>query len=318
MTPAPFLPFAVALALVTLAPTASAFEVRAEIVPITRTVHAEVQTDERPVARARIVGLVAELEVDEGDRVERGQVIARIEDPELASRLAAAEAEVGRAEVRSRIAARDLQRQRALFEEDDVSRARLDEAIRRADEAEQAVEAARSQAQTLRERRARGDVLAPGDGPVIEVRVEQGSAVRPGAAVARVATAPSVVRIRVPERHLDHLRGAEAIRIATPEGPVHAELRLIYPDVVGGRIQADLVLPEGVEPAPVGRRLAVKLQVDQREQLLVPRDLVEERAGLAFVRRADGGRTLVQLGRDVGERVVVLSGLRAGDRLTPP
>ena len=309
----------VLLLLLILAPSAAgAFEVRPEPVAITRTVHAEVQTDERPVARARITGLVVELAVDEGDRVEAGEVIARVEDPELASRLAAAEAEVERAAVRRRVAHRDLQRTRALFEEDDVSRARLDEAIRRADEAANAEEAARSRADTLRARRVRGEVLAPGDGPVIEVRVEEGSAVRPGAAVARVATAPSVVRIRVPERHLSYLRRKDAIRIATADGPVEAELRRLYPDVVRGRIEADLALPEGVAPEPVGRRVAVSLQVDEREAFLVPRDLVEERAGLAFVRRADGGRTLVQLGRDVGERVVVLSGLEAGDRLTPP
>jgi multidrug efflux pump subunit AcrA (membrane-fusion protein) len=160
--------------------------------------------------------------------------------------------------------------------------------------------------------------LAPGDGPVVEVRVEEGSAVRPGTAVARVATAPSVVRIRVPERHLAYLRAADAIRIATADGPVTGKLRRLYPDVVGGRVQADLALPAGVEPEPVGRRLAVTLQVAEREALLVPRALVEARAGLAFVRREDGGRTLVQLGRRVGERVVVLSGLEAGDRLTPP
>ncbi len=306
------------LCLLLLASSAHAFEVRPETVPVTRTVHAEVQTDERPLARARITGLVVALDVDEGDRVAAGQVIARVEDPELASRLAAAEAEVERAAVRRRVADRDLQRTRALFEEDDVSRARLDEAIRRAEEAANAEDAARSRADTLRARRARGEVLAPGDGPVVEVHVEEGSAVRPGAAVARVATAPAVVRIRVPERHLPYLRRTEAIHIATADGPVEADLRRVYPDVVRGRIEADLALPEGVAPQPIGRRLAVSLVVDEREQLLVPRDLVEERAGLAFVRREDGGRTLVQLGREVGERVVVLAGLVAGDRLTPP
>jgi len=122
----------------------------------------------------------------------------------------------------------------------------------------------------------------------------------------------------VPERHLSHLRRAEAIRVDTPDGPVTAELRWIYPDVVQGRIEADLALPDGVAAEPVGRRLPVSLQVDEREQLLVPRELIEQRAGLAFVRRADGGRTLVQLGRSMGERVVVLSGLEAGDRLARP
>jgi RND family efflux transporter MFP subunit len=297
---------------------AGPYRVTPQIVPVTRIVHAEVQADERPVARARITGLIRSLEVDEGDRVQAGDVIARVEDPELSSRIAAAEAEVARAAARDRMAQRDLVRARALFEENTLSAARLDEATRRAADAAGAESAARSEVETLRTRRARGDVLAPAAGPVIEVRPEAGSAVRPGAFVARIAAEPLLVRIAVPERHLPFLRGAAAVRIETPEGPREAELIRVYPDVVQGRVEADLRLPDGIAPVPIGRRLPVSLQVDTAERLLVPRALVEQRHGLAFVRRADGGRTLVQLGRARGDRVTVLSGLRAGDLLVPP
>jgi hypothetical protein len=108
------------------------------------------------------------------------------------------------------------------------------------------------------------------------------------------------------------------VTVETPAGPRRAELTKVYPDVVQGRVEADLRLPAGVAPVPVGRRLPVALQVDSAERLLVPRRLVEQRHGLAFVRRAEAGLTLVQLGRAYGDRVAILSGLQAGDNLVAP
>lgn len=286
--------------------------------PIERTVHAEVRAVERPAARARIAGILERLDVDEGDAVEAGETIARVVDPELASRIAAADARVAAAKARTREARRDLKRQRALFRDGTIAEARLDEAIRRVRDRENAEKAARKEAETLRARRARGDVLAPADGTVVEVVPTVGTAVRPGALVARVAARPVRVRLAVPERHLRSLEAARTVPVEAAGGTREARIVRIYPDVVDGRVEADVVLPEGVDAVPVGRRVPVRLAVDVRRRIVVPRDYIETRQGLSYVYRAGDGRTLVQLGEPVGEGVVVLSGLHPGDRLVAP
>lgn len=302
----------------TSAEEAGSYRVEPETLAIERTVHAQVRSDECPLARARVAGMLRTLEVDEGDRVAKAQVIARVEDPELASRIVAARAEVERVEARNRQAERQLSRAQELFREDNLSERARDQAREEARASAKALEAARAEVDTLLARRARGAVLAPAAGYVTEVRPTVGSRLQAGGFVARIAAEPVVVRVAVPERHLRHLARGDELTLATPEGARRTEVVKIYPDVERGRIEADLRLPEGVPALPLGRRVPVRLPVATAERLMVPRRLVSERHGLAFVERADGGRTLVQLGRAEGERVTILSGLRAGDVLIAP
>jgi RND family efflux transporter MFP subunit len=295
-----------------------AYRVETEPVAITRIVHAEVRPVERPEARARIGGLLRDLTVDEGDRVEDGEVIALIEPPKLASRIEAATAERDRAEARQRRARRALARAEELHAENVMSQADFDDAREAAVRATNAVEAAESEIETLRARRQRGEVLAPAAGWVIEVLPTSGSPLQAGGLVARIAAAPAVIRIAVPERHLDRLQQAAGLTLNTSTGSEPAELLRLYPDVRKGRVEADLRLPADASPLPVGRRLAVTLTLDEVERVLIPTRLITAHHGLSFVNRAEHGRTLVQLGARDGDRITVLSGLRAGDRLLAP
>ncbi|WP_462321621.1 efflux RND transporter periplasmic adaptor subunit [Halochromatium sp.] len=294
------------------------YVVEAKQVPVTRIVHAEVQPVERPEARARIAGLLRELVVDEGDAVEDGQVIARVEPPKLESRIAAARAERTRAEASERQTQRALARAEELHVEDVMSQADLDDAREAAVSATNAVEAAAAEIDTLLARQERGEVLAPATGWVIEVLPTTGSAMQAGGLIARIAAAPALIRVAVPERHLGRLQQATSLTLETTLGPQQAELVKLYPDVRQGRVEADLRLPEGQPALPVGRRVPVRLTLDQVERLVVPERLISERHGLTFVYRAEAGCTLVQLGARRGDRMIVLSGLRAGDRLIAP
>jgi hypothetical protein len=141
---------------------------------------------------------------------------------------------------------------------------------------------------------------------------------QPGGLIARIAAAPAVIRVAVPERHLGRLQQATSLTLETTLGPQQAELVKLYPDVRQGRVEADLRLTEGQPALPVGRRVPVRLTLDQVERLVVPERLISERHGLTFVYRAEAGSTLVQLGARRGDRMIVLSGLRAGDRLIAP
>ena len=292
--------------------------VEPERVSETRVVHAEVRPVERPEARARIAGLLRELIVDEGDRVEDGQIIARIDPPKLEARIEAAKAERARAEANERQTRRALARAEELYAENVMSQADLDEARQAAVAAANAVKAADSEIDTLLARRKRGEVLAPATGWVLEVLPTIGSAMQPGGLIARIGAAPAVLRVAVPERHLSRLQEVSALTLETASGPQEAELVHLYPDVRQGRVEADLRLPEDQPALPVGRRVPVRLTLEEVERLLVPERLISVRHGLTFVERADHGRTLVQLGARRGDRMIVLSGLRAGDRLIAP
>ncbi|WP_201066764.1 efflux RND transporter periplasmic adaptor subunit [Thiorhodovibrio litoralis] len=285
---------------------------------MSRVVHAQVRAVERPEARARIAGLLRDLAVDEGDPVEDGQIIARVEPVKLDARLAVAKAKRAQAETRQNRTRRALARAEELHADQVMSQADLDDAREAAVSADNAVDAADSEVDTLLARRRRGDIPAPATGWVMEVMPANGSQMQPGALIARIAAAPAVIRVAVPERHLDRLQEAMALTLETASGPQEAELVHLYPQVHQGRVEADLRLPEDQPPLPLGRRVAVRLRLEEVERFLVPERLISVRHGLTFVERADHGRTLIQLGARRGARMTVLSGLRTGDRLVAP
>lgn len=83
-----------------------------------------------------------------------------------------------------------------------MNQADLDDAREAAVSATNAEEAAAAEIDTLLARRKRGEVLAPARGWVIDALPTAGSAMQPGGLIARIAAAPAVIRVAVPERHL--------------------------------------------------------------------------------------------------------------------
>lgn len=289
--------------------------VDARPVPVLRSVEARVRGAERLVAPARIAGLLRDLSVAEGDTVEDGAVIARVEAPELASRIDAAEARAEAAQARLVEAQADRARQQDLLDAGTIAAARFEDARRRAADAEARARAARREVDRLAARRSRGRVIAPAAGRVVDMPVAEGAALQPGAPVARIAAHPLRLRLAIPETQLGALRRRE---IRVPGAGSGAELIRILPDLEAGRVEAEVALPDEIARGPVGRSVPVEIVIATVDRIVVPEDYLIREADLAFVLHAEGGRTLVRLGRAVADGVVVLSGLREGDRILRP
>ena len=98
-----------------------------------KAVFATVEAVDVVPARVRTGGTVAGLAVDEGQRVERGQVLAVVGDEKLALTVGAPAARIRGLEVEPAQAQTDLDRARNLFERGVIPKARLDEAQTRRD-----------------------------------------------------------------------------------------------------------------------------------------------------------------------------------------
>jgi hypothetical protein len=138
--------------------------------------------------------------------------------------------------------------------------------------------------------------------------------------VATIGSGGLFLRLAVPERHAAALREGDAIRIGSGGAAVQGRLAKVYPQIVGGRVTADVEVAE-LPDAFVNARVPVELPVGERQALLVPRAAVATRSGIDFVTILEGGVEVaraVVLGEAVGERVEVLTGLRAGDEMVVP
>jgi multidrug efflux pump subunit AcrA (membrane-fusion protein) len=81
------------------------------------------------------------------------------------------------------------------------------------------------------------------------------------------------------------------------------------------------VSPSGFETLPIGARVTAYVSLGRRQAVLVPRAYVVTRYGLDYVRFVQPGggvvETTVETAPYDGDRVEILGGLNAGDRIAP-
>jgi multidrug efflux pump subunit AcrA (membrane-fusion protein) len=118
------------------------------------------------------------------------------------------------------------------------------------------------------------------------------------------------------------MRAGDAVQIGArgleDEGAKReGRVRLVYPEIEGGRVIADVEVP-GLGDYFVGERTRVYVNTGVRRAIIVPRAYVYRRAGVDYAKLADGSEVVVQLGAAQDSNVEILAGLKDGDELASP
>ncbi len=307
-----------------VAPAAGRLTVQAQTVADLKPVPATLTTRDMAEARARISGVLVSLSVKEGDMVRQGQVIGRVKDDRLALQTGAFDAQVSAAVAEAARANADLSRTRDLFSHGVYAQARLDQVEAQAKAANANLAAARAQRGASAELGAQGAILAPAAGRVLTADVPVGSVVMPGQTLAKVTAGPMVVRVELPEGQARALKVGDVVQLASEDlrgVAAQGTITQVYPSVTGGQVTAD-VSARGLPQDLIGQRVRAQIKVGSRSALIVPRRYIVTRFGVDYARlvRADNTVSETPVQTTAGptvDTVEVLSGLRAGDVLTP-
>jgi multidrug efflux pump subunit AcrA (membrane-fusion protein) len=219
---------------------------------IARPVHASgrIGHDAETRLAFKVGGVVAQVLVDDGARVRRGQLLARLDPREIDAQLSSAESARAKAE-------RDLDRARVLRREDVVAGEVLDNATT-------AAEVARAVADAARFNRRFSEIRATADGVVLARLVEPGEVVGPGTPIFLVGAGTRsgrVVRIGVADRDVVRLAVGDPATIrldALPGRVLAGEVGEIAPAAtpttgafeVTVRITGPVPSAPGPDPAP--------------------------------------------------------------------
>ncbi|CAN5908274.1 efflux RND transporter periplasmic adaptor subunit [soil metagenome] len=306
------------------APAAGRLTVQAQTVADMKPVPATLTTRDMAEARARISGVLTSLAVKEGDMVRQGQVIGRVKDDRLALQTGAFDAQVTAAAAEAARANADLGRTRDLFAHGVYAQARLDQVEAQAKAANANLAAARAQRGASAELGAQGAILAPAAGRVLVADVPVGSVVMPGQTLAKITAGPMVVRIELPEGQARTLKIGDVVQLAAEDlrgVAAQGTITQVYPSVTGGQVTAD-VSAAGLPQDLIGQHVRAQIKVGSRSALVVPRRYIVTRFGVDYARlvRTDNtiSETPVQTtSGPTAATVEVLSGLRAGDVLSP-
>lgn len=125
-------------------------------------------------------GRVTAVNVDAGDWVEQGQVLAVIDRSVQAQQADAQAAQIEVARADARLAQQNLDRALQLVERGFISKAEVDRLTATRDSAAARIKVAEAQLRELRARNARLNILAPASGYVLERNVEPGQTVGAG------------------------------------------------------------------------------------------------------------------------------------------
>jgi HlyD family secretion protein len=289
------------------------------ILAVNGRIRPRLQVDIRP----SLAGELIALPFDVGNRVRKGQVIARIDDaPELAA-IAEAAASVRTQEATLAQARRELRRFEALGQfatKREVEQRRLAVV-----EGERELNRRRAGVVQVREQRERRVLRAPFDGVILERLVDPGQTVGLDSIIYRLANLyRPEVSAEVDEIYATEIRpGMEArIRLPGESAPLKALVAHVEPrvDPATGARDVRLELVDGSVDAPSGLTVTVNLLIDRKSRAIsVPRSAIIQNGSGAAVRLVDEDGVVTE--RRIrfvdwpAEEVIVTSGLKAGERV---
>ncbi|MCB1226976.1 MAG: efflux RND transporter periplasmic adaptor subunit [Verrucomicrobiales bacterium] len=269
-----------------------------------------VRSKQQAVVEAKVSGRVEQSLAVPGQTVKAGDLLVQLDVREIEAKVESAKAMLEQAD-------RELARYRQLVSQNAATRQELE-----ANEARQKVAAASvAEAETML---GYARVTAPFDGVVTRKLAEVGDLAMPGKPLVEIES-PKGLRFEtdLPEELLEKVSLGEkmAIRVPSAEGELEGTVSEIAPvaDPVSRtfRVKLDLPAAKGLRTGQFGR---VAVPVAESKLLAVPVKAVVKRGQLEEVFVVADGRAwmrLVKTGKELGDRIEILSGLEVGEQVVP-
>jgi RND family efflux transporter MFP subunit len=300
---------------------------------------------------SKITGRIVALNVEEGSKVKKGEILARLENDDIAAsrRQAAANLEVARsnrdqakAELRDATLAYD--RQKTLLAKDfvakadyDLAEARYRKALAAVAAGEASITAARAALNVAEWSLEYTNIRSPFDGVVLTKNADVGDIVTPlGAAANAKASAVTIadldslmVEADVSESNLGKVKLGQPCEIqldAIPDSRFRAAVHMIVPTADRSKATVMVkvrfvdkdprVLPEmSAKVAFLSREIEAK---DEKPRTAVSQKAIIDRDGKKYVFLITGNRadlTPVTAGAQLGDMIEVQNGIKAGDKV---
>ncbi len=274
--------------------------------PVTEEVVGSVRTRLRSTIEAKVSGRISELPVTLGQKVQSGDLLAKIDAREIQARLEQAEAQSDQAN-------RDLDRVRTLAGKQVASKQELESAEARARVAEAALREARTMLGYV-------NVTAPFDGIVSRRLAEVGDLAAPGKPLLEIEDRGELrFEADVPEALIGMVNAGDKIEVSIPA------IRQILPATIGEvsptadatsrtfLIKLDLPASPELRAGQFGR---AAVPVGEAKSLRIPAAAIVKRGQMEIVFVNDSGKArlrLVRTGKIFPDGVEILSGLSEGD-----
>lgn len=274
--------------------------------------------------RSEVSGAVLQTYVEKGQRVTRGQILARIDDAGIRDAYLSARSGVRTADQATTVARRNAERATALAEAGAVAERELEIARWNVMNAESQLADAQARLTQAQKLLSKTQVRAPFAGIVSERQVSAGDVVQPGGEMVTIVD-PSSMRLEgsVPSEALGSVQTGAPVEFTVSGYPGRVftgRVERVNPvvDPATRQVRVYVAIPNAAGALVGGLFAEGRVATESRTALLAPASAVDDRGVTPTVLRLKGGRAesvAVQVGlRDAAtERVELKSGVSQGD-----
>ncbi len=272
---------------------------------------------------------LAEVRVNVGDVVKRGQVLASFAPDSIQADVAQIRASVAEAEATLAEAAANAQRARELDSTGALSAQQINQYVTAERTAQARLQAQRAAAQVQQLRLRQTQVLAPDNGVISARSATVGAVLPAGQELFRLIRQGRLEwRAEVAAADLARLKPGLPVSLsvaapaagATATAPIAGRVRMVAPTVDAqtrnGIVYVDLVTPG---EARAGMFARGDFEIGSGQGLTLPQSAVQLRDGFSYVLRVGADSKVseakVAVGRRIGDRIEITGGLDAASRV---
>ncbi len=282
-------------------------------------VQGNVETKQNVVVYPEYQGTLTSVLVKEGQRVVKGQTLARIDDGGLSSQLAQTESQAA-------LAKTTYERQKRLWEQKIGSEIQYLQTKTQYESAQNMVNQMKSQL-------GKTAVRAPFSGIIDQVITDQGTVVAPGQPVFRIVNLSNMfVTSEVPESYLTSVVSGKKVDVLLPvlgktiESTIRQTGNYINPSNRSFTIEVDVPNKDGNVKPNLTARLSIN-DYTAEHAILIPLSVINENSEgdqyvyTAFAKTDSGKnkivakRQIIKTGKTQGDLIEVIEGLKNGDQV---
>ncbi|HEX6085677.1 MAG TPA: efflux RND transporter periplasmic adaptor subunit [Thermoanaerobaculia bacterium] len=273
---------------------------------------------------AQTAGTVVSVSGAEGQRVERGTLLARIADETASDALRSSRVAVQSAQTAVAVAQRDYERAQRLAGAGALPKRDIDVGRAQVASAEAQLGAARAQLAAAQERSGNQNVVASVSGIISEKRVSAGDVVAPGTPLFTIVDLATLqLEANVPADAIAQVNPGTLVELQVrgyPDQTFPGTITRISPSVdpATGQVRVYVAMPNQGQRLVGGLFAEGSVRTVTRLGLVIPIEALDESANAPTVVRVRNGvteRVTVQLGirNDAEGFVEIVSGLAEGD-----
>ncbi len=278
------------------------------------TLQGNVETKQNIVVYPETSGILTRIFVKKGQRVRKGQLLAKIDDGGMSQQLAQAEVQVA-------LAKTTFDRQKRLWDRKIGSEIQFLQA-------KASFEAQQNAVQQIKQQLARSTATAPFSGIIDDVIAEQGSVVSAGqTALIRVVNLSNMyIEAEVPESHLPNVTKGKAVEVYFPvlDKRIQTTIRQVgnYINPNNRSFTVEIAIPntDGVIKPNLTARVEINDYTNEKA-ILLPQNIISENGdGKMYVyttAKTEGltetKRVLIETGKTQEGFTEILEGISSGD-----